>query len=221
MTEHVKANRRFRVTFGRILLLVLLAVAALQTAYINRLFRENRLRDQQITKQEAEIKELKEKLRIVGAIEEQQKGLTTSEIQQLADVISEESKKYFFDPLLIMALIMTESSFQKYRISDYGAQGLMQLLPTTAEDVARRRGISWLNEFDLYNPALNAKLGIAYLFELVLKFKSLKQGVLAYNMGESTIREYRYYKAEPPSGFYNKVVGNYRMLKSKYGDAVQ
>ena len=54
-----------------------------------------------------------------------------------------------------------------------------------------------------------------------LKFKSLKQGVLAYNMGESTIREYRYYKAEPPSGFYNKVVGNYRMLKSKYGDAVQ
>jgi soluble lytic murein transglycosylase-like protein len=218
MSENAKKPHRLRTLFGRFLILVLLILAGLEFFYIKQLSEASRMRDQLLDQQATEIKQLKDKLRIIGAIEEHQKGLTTAEVNQLADVIYQESQKYVFDPLLIMALIITESSFEKNQVSNYGAQGLMQLLPSTAEAVARRQGISWLNEFDLYNPALNVKLGVAYLFELIFKFKSLKQGVMAYNMGESTIEEYNRYNAEPPAGFYNKVVSNYTMLKNKYGE---
>jgi soluble lytic murein transglycosylase len=218
MSENAKRTHRVRTFIGRVVILVLLVLAGLEFFYIKQMNETSRLQTQLLDQQATEIKQLKDKLRIIGAIEEHQQGLTSAEVNQLAEVIYQESQKYVFDPLLIMALIITESSFRKDRVSDYGAQGLMQLLPSTAEAVARRQGISWLNDFDLYNPALNVKLGVAYLFELIFKFKSLKQGVMAYNMGESTIEEYNRYNAEPPAGFYNKVVSNYRMLKNKYGE---
>lgn len=218
MPENAKAAQKIRTFFGRLFILLLIVLAGLEFLYIKQLAETSRQREQLLDQQATEIKKLKDKLRIIGAIEEHQRGLTAIEVNQLADVIYQESQKYVFDPLLIMALIITESSFNKNQVSDYGAQGLMQILPSTAYAVARRQNISRLNEFDLYNPALNVKLGIAYLFELIFKFKSLKQGVMAYNMGESTIEEYNRYNAEPPAGFYNKVVSNYRMLKTKYGE---
>jgi soluble lytic murein transglycosylase len=218
MPENAKATQKIRAFFGRIFILLLIVLAGFEFLYIKQLSETSRQHKQILDQQADEIKKLKDKLRIIGAIEEHQRGLSASEVSQLADVIYQESQKYVFDPLLIMAVIMTESSFKKNQISDFGAQGLMQILPSTAHAVARRQGISWLNEFDLYNPALNVKLGIAYLFELIFKFKSLKQGVMAYNMGESTIEEYNRYNAEPPAGFYNKVVSNYKMLKTKYGE---
>jgi soluble lytic murein transglycosylase len=221
MSENAKTTHRLRTFIGRSIILLLLVLAGLEFVYIKQLTEASQLRDQLLSQQATQIKELREKLRIIGAIEEHQRGLSVSEINQLADVIYQESQRYIFDPLLIMAVILTESSFRNNQVSDFGAQGLMQLLPSTAEAVARRQGISWLNEFDLFNPALNVKLGVAYLFELIFKFKSLKQGVMAYNMGESTIKEYNRYKAEPPAGFYNRVVDNYRMLKSKYGESAQ
>jgi soluble lytic murein transglycosylase-like protein len=221
MSENAKTPHRVRTFLARVFILVLLIMAGLELFYIKQLTETSRLQGQLLDQQATEIKQLKNKLRIIGAIEEHQRGLTAVEVNQLADVMYQESQKYVFDPLLIMALIITESSFQKNQVSSFGAQGLMQLLPATAQGVARRQGISWLNEFDLYNPALNVKLGVAYLFELIFKFKSLKQGVMAYNMGESTIEEYNRYNAEPPAGFYNKVVSNYKMLKSKYGEPAQ
>jgi soluble lytic murein transglycosylase-like protein len=221
MSENAKTPHSARTFLARALILVLLIMAGLELFYIKQLTETSRLQGQLLDQQATEIKQLKNKLRIIGAIEEHQRGLTAVEVNQLADVMYQESQKYVFDPLLIMALIITESSFQKNQVSCYGAQGLMQLLPATAEGVARRQGISWLNEFDLYNPSLNVKLGVAYLFELIFKFKSLKQGVMAYNMGESTIEEYNRYNAEPPAGFYNKVVSNYKMLKNKYGEPAQ
>jgi len=221
MQENTKEKSFFRLTFGRVLIIIMAAAVLVQIALMNRLLEENKLRDQKIAQQEAQIKELKKKLQIKDAIKEHQMGLSSEEITQLADVIYLESKRYVFDPLLIMAVIMTESSFKKNQVSDYGAQGLMQIMPSTAEGVARRMGLTWPSEFGLHDPALNVRLGVNYLFELILKFGSLKRGMLAYNMGESVLSEYDFYKAEPPPAFYNKVVKNYRTLKSKYGDAVR
>jgi soluble lytic murein transglycosylase len=211
-------NRRFRFSFGRAIVFIPVVLVALQAALISHLFQENQLRDQRITLQEAKIKELQEKLQIINAIEDNQQGLNSNEVKQLGEVIYLESKRYVFDPMLIMALIITESSFRKNEISDFGAQGLMQIMPSTAAAVARREGISWISSADLYNPALNVKLGISYLFELIFKFKNTRDGMLAYNMGESTLVEYHHYKAEPPPHFYNKVISNYELLKNKYGD---
>lgn len=153
MPENAKAARKIRTFFGRLFIVLLIILAGFEFLYIKQLAETSRQNKQMLDQQADEIKKLKDKLRIIGAIEEHQKGLSSSEVKQLADVIYQESQKYVFDPLLIMALIMTESSFNKNQISDYGAQGLMQILPSTAHAVARRQGISWLNEFDLYNPA--------------------------------------------------------------------
>jgi soluble lytic murein transglycosylase len=218
METNKTKNRRFRFSFGRAIVFILVVLVALQAALISHLFQENQLRDQRITLQEAKIKELQEKLQIINAIEDNQQGLNSNEVKQLGEVIYLESKRYVFDPMLIMALIITESSFRKNEISDFGAQGLMQIMPSTAAAVARREGISWISSADLYNPALNVKLGISYLFELIFKFKNTRDGMLAYNMGESTLVEYHHYKAEPPPHFYNKVISNYELLKNKYGD---
>jgi soluble lytic murein transglycosylase len=221
MDTNKTKDRRFRFSFGRAIIFVLVVMVALQAALISHLFQENEFRDQKIVQQETKIKELQEKLQIINAIEDNQQGLNSNEVKQLGDVIYLESKRYVFDPMLIMALIITESSFRKDRVSDFGAQGLMQIMPSTAEAVARREGISWINSADLYNPALNVKLGISYLFELIFKFKNTRDGMLAYNMGESTLVEYHHYKAEPPPHFYNKVISTYESLKSKYGEAAK
>lgn len=207
-----------KITFKGVLIVFLLLVVLAEAVAVHYLFREYGRQKKEIAEKNATIKELQERLMLINAIEQYQRGLTSGEVLQVADIIYEESRRYMFDPYLILALIVTESSFRKHEVSEFGAMGLMQIMPSTAEAVARKNGIDLLEGLDLYNPALNVRLGINYLFDLILKFKSLKKGLLAYNMGESLVVEYSYYNAEPPAGFYHKVIDNYRDLKSKYGE---
>jgi len=218
MIKMAKANR-FKITFKGVLIIFLLFAVLAESVAVHYLFREYGRQKRAIAERDATIKELQERLMLINAIEQYQRGLTSGEVIQVADIIYEESKRYMFDPYLILALIVTESSFRKHQVSEYGAMGLMQLMPSTAQAVARKNGIDLLDGIDLYNPVLNVRLGVNYLFDLILKFKSLKQGLLAYNMGESLVIEYNYYNAEPPLGFYHRVIDNYRDLKSRYGEA--
>lgn len=207
--------------------MVLIMVYILHLAAIVYLLRENSLKSQIIFKQKNKINELEEKLKILDIIEDYQIGFNQNEINELTEVIYTESKRFTIDPLLIIALIMTESSFKKGQRSYRGAEGLMQIKPSTAKAVAKKWGVEWPEEVDLWNPSLNIRVGSAYLFELILKFKSVRKAIIAYNLGETNLREFYFYKAEPPARYYNKVVYNYKMLKNrclsldKYGDDVQ
>jgi soluble lytic murein transglycosylase-like protein len=91
--------------------------------------------------------------------------------------------EYSVDPNLVMALIAVESKFDVNAVSPKNAQGLMQLIPATAE----RFGVN-----NAYNPLENLKGGLAYLRWLMAYFKGDVALVLAaYNAGEEAVERYR------------------------------
>jgi soluble lytic murein transglycosylase len=67
------------------------------------------------------------------------------------------------DPLLLFSLTKVESVFDASIGSYAGAQGLMQLMPETAQYVAGRIGLAGLTDSDLHRPMINILLGTAYL----------------------------------------------------------
>jgi soluble lytic murein transglycosylase-like protein len=87
------------------------------------------------------------------------------------------------DPALVLAVIQVESNFEPKARSPKNAQGLMQLLPETAE----RFGVQ-----DLLDPIQNLQGGMAYLSWLLERFEGdVRFSVAAYNAGEGAVEKYQ------------------------------
>lgn len=90
--------------------------------------------------------------------------------------------KYGLDPQLVLAVIQVESAYQADAVSSANAQGLMQLIPATAE----RFGVR-----DAFNPTENINGGMRYLKWLLKHFGGdVTKAVAAYNAGEGAVRKY-------------------------------
>ncbi len=101
-----------------------------------------------------------------------------------AYLIAKESFDNNLDPLLVLAVIKTESSFRKTVVSHKGAIGLMQILPNTAQYVSQMHDhIELTHSEELFEPDTNILIGINYLSYLVDKFENQKYAIIAYNMG--------------------------------------
>lgn len=88
-------------------------------------------------------------------------------------------------PALIWALMRRESFFDADVVSLAGAYGLMQLIPPTAERVAKRLGMETPDPSRLFVPALNITLGSSYLAGLRDEAKgNWIRALAAYNAGE-------------------------------------
>lgn len=97
-------------------------------------------------------------------------------------VIRLAAKKYRIDRELIQAVIAVESCFKSRAVSTAGAQGLMQLMPATAE----RFGVS-----DSFNAKQNVLAGSRYLGWLLKRFDgNLKYALAGYNAGEGRVDQY-------------------------------
>lgn len=117
------------------------------------------------------------------------RGPWKTKAKQIAQTILEESNRHKLDPILILAIIHSESSFRPDAIGPLGEIGLMQLRPATAEWIARKYQIPWHGIESLKNPILNLKIGMAYLAYLREDFKFQSQHYLAaYNMGSTNVR---------------------------------
>lgn len=96
--------------------------------------------------------------------------------------IEASAKKYDLSPLLIKAVIQTESSFNANAVSPKGAEGLMQLMPPTA----KRFGVS-----DSFDPEQNIDGGAQYLRFLLKRYnQNTRLSVAAYNAGEGAVDKY-------------------------------
>lgn len=92
------------------------------------------------------------------------------------------------EPNLVAAVIFAESRFFAGRESRAGARGLMQLLPTTAADVADVLGEADYTADSLFEPDRNIRYGTFYLKYLHDKYGGdLDLTLAAYNAGETNV----------------------------------
>jgi len=107
---------------------------------------------------------------------------------------------------LALAMIRQESAFDPAVISRSDARGLMQLLPSTAKDVAKSLSLPFAAERLTQDPAYNVVLGRAYLGQLLESFGgSYVLAVAAYNAGPSRVRQWIAAFGDPRSGAIDPV----------------
>ncbi len=92
------------------------------------------------------------------------------------------------DIYLVLAVIKAESGFNQNTVSDKGAIGLMQILPSTAEYVAEEILDERIS--DLKNAEVNIRYGVAYLNYLKNKFDDEFTFLAAYNAGEGNVNKW-------------------------------
>ena len=110
--------------------------------------------------------------------------------KKYVDYISHYSIEYGVDSYIIASVINIESGYDSNSLSQAGAIGLMQLLPSTAFDMADRLDMS-ISEDDLYNEEINIKLGTFYLSYLLEIFNgNLTNTLASYNWGMQNVKNW-------------------------------
>jgi soluble lytic murein transglycosylase len=100
------------------------------------------------------------------------------------DIIRQQAREKNLDPALVAAVIFAESHFRSGQTSSAGAEGLMQITPETAHDIARRSGGVDFTLSDLATPQLNIAYGSYLLRELLTRYAGDEEAALAaYNAG--------------------------------------
>ncbi len=104
------------------------------------------------------------------------------------------------EPAFTHALIRQESMFNVGASSGVGARGLMQLMPGTARDTARKEGMRY-SESALNDPAYNLKLGTSFVQEQIDHFNgSYILALAGYNAGPGRVREWINQYGDPRTG---------------------
>jgi soluble lytic murein transglycosylase len=158
-----------------------------------------------------------EKLGIVSQVAKSK--LPAHQQRRLAVAIVREARKNQIDPLLVVAVIRTESAFNNYAVSHVGAMGLMQVMPATGKWLAERRGLQFGRPTNLFDSELNVELGTWYLSELIQQFGTVDKALVAYNAGPGLAKKIL---AKPDvrkrfmAGYPAKVVGEQKKLRAAY-----
>jgi soluble lytic murein transglycosylase len=93
------------------------------------------------------------------------------------------------DPMLLAAIIKSESGFNPFAESRRGALGLMQLMPDTAAQMAHELKINYQDADDLYTQEVNLRIGAHYFAKLLRSYNgSLVLALAAYNAGPAKLR---------------------------------
>ena len=103
------------------------------------------------------------------------------------DIIRQQAADKDLDASLIAAICYQESKFQD-RTSHAGARGVMQLLPSTADYIARKSGGTQFEQGDLADPQINIAYGSWYLRYLLDHYDGNERlAIAAYNAGETNV----------------------------------
>jgi soluble lytic murein transglycosylase-like protein len=126
---------------------------------------------------------------------------------RLTPLIEKVAKQQRLHPGLLHAMVRIESAYNPQAVSKKGAQGLMQLMPATAN----RYGVA-----DSYDPKQNLEGGARYLKDLLVQFEfDIRLALAAYNAGENAV--IRYGNNIPPYpetiNYVDKVLGEYERNK--------
>ena len=102
--------------------------------------------------------------------------------QKYSEYVEKYAKEYQIEKELIYAMIKAESNFKVDAISNKQALGLMQLLESTAYEVAEEIEKE-ITKKEILNPETNIHLGTKYLANLLNKYGNIELAIAAYNAG--------------------------------------
>ncbi|HUN22853.1 MAG TPA: transglycosylase SLT domain-containing protein [Anaerolineales bacterium] len=146
------------------------------------------------------------------------------------ELVVPASERYEVDVLLSYALIRQESFFQSGVTSSAAAGGLMQIIPTTGDYIAKQ--LAWQNyqTSDLYRPYINVEFGTYYFEEQLRTFKGdVYASLAAYNAGPGNSAKWRAIAAgdpdlflevtrlEQPQRYIRRIYEYYLVYQSIYG----
>jgi soluble lytic murein transglycosylase len=145
--------------------------------------------------------------------------------------LASDSEKNGLDPYLVASLIRQESEFNAGALSPAHAMGLMQLLPAVGRENARKEGMKGFAPAQLFNPAINLRLGTRNLRQVLDRFGGQPEYALAaYNAGDLRVREWMAagdYKDIPEfvesipftetREYVQAIIRNQELYKSVYG----
>ncbi|GHA27200.1 transglycosylase SLT domain-containing protein [Oceanisphaera arctica] len=108
------------------------------------------------------------------------------------ELFQRQARKLGVDEATLFAIARQESAFYEQARSPVGAGGLMQLMPATARETARKHGISgYQDPSDVYRPEVNVQLGSSYFKELLGRYDNNRvPAIAAYNAGPSRINRW-------------------------------
>jgi soluble lytic murein transglycosylase len=128
---------------------------------------------------------------------------------QYDGLIGLAARQHQVQPALVKAVIAAESNFDPHAVSHKGAQGLMQLMPGTAEAL----GVD-----DPFQPEDNVDGGTRYLRALIERYGDLERALAAYNAGPSAVDRHR---GVPPyaetRAYVQRVMTYYRHYHGDFG----
>lgn len=148
-----------------------------------------------------------------------------------ADIVEAEAAARGIDPFLIYALIRQESFFERGARSYAAAQGLTQVIPSTAEWIANAMAWPDFQPSDIYKPYLNIKFGVYYLWAALDMFDGNSYPALVgYNAGPGNARHWLEQAAtedddlyveeislSEPKLYVRRVLAHYDIYRRLYG----
>ncbi len=102
-------------------------------------------------------------------------------------LIKQYALAYKLDPYLMAALVNQESAFDPRITSSAHAIGLMQVLPSTGRQYARKLGLKRYGTASLTRAETNIQIGTAYFADLVRRSTGIAQALASYNAGEARV----------------------------------
>jgi soluble lytic murein transglycosylase len=110
----------------------------------------------------------------------------------LKRTFSQMAQERTMNTSLLYAISRQESALYPLAQSPVGARGLMQLMPATAKETAGKLGVPYRNEQQLFDPAMNIRLGSAYLKRLLDVYDGNRVlAAAAYNAGPGRVKRWR------------------------------
>lgn len=109
----------------------------------------------------------------------------TDETRWLTDAIFLASDTYQVDPILITAVMDSESNFSNSVVSSAGAVGYMQLMPETGEELS-------INIYDPYSNVMGGTYHLRYMLDAFSGYgdMAVTTAVAAYNAGPQAVKDY-------------------------------
>ncbi len=146
------------------------------------------------------------------------------------DLVQDVGGRRNIDPLLLLSLIRNESLFNTYATASAGEKGLMQVIPSTAEQIATQLQWPDYQHTDLFRPYAGIEFGAYYLAEQLQRFDNNVTVALAgYNAGPGRAQNWLDLSGSDPDQFMitididstrtyvQRIYGYYNIYRTLYG----